>query len=107
MEWNVYYGSWYLKRIEKYNVFQHAGFAEDVRKAYAENREDFEKFSKRLRGALFRYFAGKCEWEIVISSWVSGDRIKQLKTDIYEQVMLNWGQFSRYVWDSLHSEDEA
>ena len=81
----------------------------------------------RLRGHLFYYYGSKCEWELVITSWVPYITISELnrlneerektlkkyniepyrlcvnpdvgeKIDVYEQVMLNWDLFLDYVW---------
>ena len=80
-----------------------------------------------MRRHLFYYYRSKCEWEVVITSWVPHITISELnrlneerertlkehnrepyslyvnpdvgeKIDVYEQVMLNWNLFLDYVW---------
>ena len=72
---------------------------EDCRKAakkYAKDREGFERAARR---SLMYYFWSKCEWEIIIDHWPHDDRKRELKTDVYKQINLNWDRFIEYVWD--------
>lgn len=97
LTWNVYYYSLNKKEIQKFNIFDHWKFSEDVAKDLhrCRNREDFGKL---LRGHLFYYFCSKCEYEVLISPWI-GDRDKgTIKIDIYDQVMMNWEIFLDYCW---------
>lgn len=126
LEYYVYYHNFNGRSIEKFNIFDHGRFFEDVKKDL-KKYADKEEFSERLRGHLFYYFGSKCEWEVVITSWVphitmseldrlNEEREKTLKKynrepyrlyvnpdvgekqDVYEQVMLNWDLFVDYVW---------
>ena len=65
--------------------------------------EDFDAFAKKVRSSLFYYYHSKCEWEIVVSSWLSSGRVPDRKVDVYEQVMLNWDVFIEYVWHQAHA----
>ena len=56
-----------------------------------------------MRGSLFYYFRSKCEWEVIVGAWVASDRVPGRKVDVYEQVMLNWDVFIRYVWHQAHA----
>lgn len=97
LTWNVYYHNFNGGEIQKFNIFDHWKFNEDVSKDLhrCRNREDFGKL---LRGHLFYYFNSKCEWEVLISPWV-GDKEKGIiKVDVYDQVMMNWDIFLNYVW---------
>ena len=122
----MYYHNFNGKSIEKFNIFDHGRFLEDVKKDL-KKYADKEEFSERLRGHLFYYYGSKCEWEVVITSWVPHITISELnrlneerertlkeynrepyslyvnpdvgeKIDVYEQVMLNWNLFVDYVW---------
>lgn len=102
MHWRVFVENFNRKRIEEYDIFEHHGFAEDVRKAYSKHRNDFDAFAEKVRGSLFYYYCSKCEWEIVVSSWLEINRVPERKVDVYEQVMLNWDVFIEYVWTRCH-----
>ena len=126
LEYYVYYHNFNGRSIEKFNIFDHGRFLEDVKKDL-KKYADKEEFSERLRGHLFYYYGSKCEWEVVITSWVPHITISELnrlneerektlkvynrepyslyvnpdvgeKIDVYEQVMLNWNLFLDYVW---------
>lgn len=46
------------------------------------------------------YFWSKCEWEVLLTSWVHGGRddAPELKIDVYYQLKMNWDHFVDYVW---------
>ena len=106
LQWNVYYGNFNAKQIEVHNIFNHYGFVEDCKK-YAKKYNgkkdpegDFEKFSESVRRSLMYYYWSKCEWEIILSGWPQSDRFREEKVDVYDQVMLNWDVFIRYLWEN-------
>ena len=103
MYWRVFVENFNGKRIEEYDIFEHHGFAEDVRKAYCKHRNDFDAFAEKVRGSLFYYFNSKCEWEVIVSAWPPSERVPERKVDVYEQVMLNWDVFIEYVWNQAHA----
>ena len=102
IEWNVYTENINRRQIEKYNIFRHGRFVEDVKKIYEEYKDDFDTFSSEIRKSLMYYFWGKCEWEIILSDWPPSDNFDKEKVDVYDQVMINWNVFIKYVWDTLH-----
>jgi len=63
--WRVYYYNSNRRNFEKFNVFDHWRFNEDVLKALNEC-ETKEAFAKRLRTEMFYYYNSKCEWEVII-----------------------------------------
>ena len=99
MKWVVYYHEFNGDKIKVFNIFDHSGFATDVKK-YLKKYEVKEEFAEQLRRSLFYYFCSKCEWEILISAWVGSRDSKPIKVDVYEQVMNNWDVFLDYVWNS-------
>lgn len=132
LEYYVYRHNFNGKSIEKFNVFDHGRFLEDVKKDL-KKYDTKEEFAERLRGHLFYYYNSKCEWEVVITSWVphitmseldriNAEREKTLKeynrepyclyvnpdigekVDVYSQVMLNWHLFVDYVWSNKRSK---
>ena len=131
LEWNVYTHNFNGKSIEKYNIFNHGRFTEDAKKEL-KKCETKEEFAEELRKDLFYYFGSKCEWEVVITSWVPHITMSELdrinaereeskkkydrdpynlyvnpdiskKIDVYEQVRLNWDLFVDYVWSNKKS----
>ena len=97
LTWNVYYHNFNKSEIQKFNIFDHWKFNEDVSNDLHRCSSRSE-FGELLRRNLFYYFCSKCEYEVLISPWV-GDREKgTIKVDIYNQVMMNWDVFLDYVW---------
>ena len=68
MVWNVYREDFNHRTIVKYNIFDHSGFAQDVKKLL---KTDITKdeFAEQLRRSLMHCFWCKSEYEVVISSW--------------------------------------
>lgn len=126
LEYYVYYHNFNGRSIEKFNIFDHGRFFEDVKKDL-KKYDNREEFAERLRGHLFYYYGSKCEWEVVITSWVPRITMSELdrlnaereesknkydrdpyslyinpdvgkKVCVYSQVMLNWHLFVDYVW---------
>ena len=126
--YNVYRNDFNSKEIETFNIFDHSLFYERAYKAKLKYKDDFEKFAKEIKSWLMYCFWSKSEYEVIITSWppyVSGEEIDRLtetkkkqleeyqrfyresvelecgsKIDIYDQVMLNWDIFIKYVWDN-------
>ena len=105
MTWNVYVEDFNGKRIEPYNVFMHHGFTEDIKKAYKEHKDDFDAFSEAVKRSLMYYYWSKAEWEIILGPWCGARFSKdmEIKVDVYDQIMLNWEPFIKYVWDQAHA----
>ena len=98
LEWNVYVEYINHRRIEIYNIFEHAGFKEDCDKAWKEYKDNSQKFAECVKRSLMYYFWSKCEWEIILSDFFPSDSFKKEKIDVYDQVRLNWNIFINYVW---------
>ena len=94
--WNVIYHNINGQRIETFNVFKHGGFIADIEKDL-KRCSSKEEFAEPLRRSLFYYFGSKTEWEIIISPWCGGKDCKDVKIDVYRQVMNNWDIFLDYV----------
>ena len=134
MIWNVYRENANAKKIEVYNIFEHASFKRDVQEAYATCKTQKE-FVEKLKRTLMYYFWSKCEWEMIITDWpthVSVTEVERMsaeiakyeadyghkpystgvnlkvaeKIDVYDQVMLNWEAFVNYVWFALEGKVE-
>ena len=128
----MYYHNFNGKSIEKFNVFAHSRFLENVKKNL-KKCETKEEFAEELRKDLAYYFWSKAEWEVVITPWVPHITMSELdrlnkeredsfkkynrepyslyvnpdvgeKIDVYEQIMLNWDLFVDYVWSNKKSK---
>ena len=95
--------------------------------------ETKEEFAELLRRDLFYYFGSKCEWEIVITSWVPHITTSELdrlnaareetlkkygrepyslyvnpevgeKIDVYSQVLMNFQHVVDYIWSHKRSK---
>ena len=126
LEYYVYRHDINKREIVEFNIFNHGRFLEDVKKDL-KKYDTKEEFAERLREHLFYYYGSKCEWEVVITSWVPHITMSELdrinaereesknkydrdpyslyvnpdigkKVCVYSQVMLNWHLFVDYVW---------
>lgn len=112
---NIKHPEWYVlvedindRKIVKFNVFNHYGFTyslfDEVFKYLKKhgnnpfNTEEFDDDLKKIiRSNLMYYYWSKCEWEIIITCFPPYDKFNELKTDVFEQVMLNYDAFFKYV----------
>ena len=99
LKWNVFYHSVNKQEIVTLNVFNHWRFSEDVENNLKKIK-DKDEFAEKLRHDLMYYFWSKSEYEIIISPWCGERNTKDIKVDIYTQVMNNWDIFLDYVWNS-------
>ena len=127
MEWYVFRHNFNKRTIEKWNIFDHGSFAEDVEKLLKEDVTK-EEFEEKLKRHVMYYYVYKCEWETIITSWpcyINKEELDRLnfeyedynkkyghypyrlnvapdvgnKVDVADQVFLNWDHFVNYVWD--------
>lgn len=132
LEYYVYRHDFNGKSIERFNVFDHGRFFEDVKKNLKKYNVK-EEFAEELRKDLAYYYWSKAEHEVVITSWVPHITMSELdrinaereetlknynrepyrlyvnpdvgkKIDVYEQVRLNWDLFVDYVWSHKRSK---
>lgn len=126
--YNVYYRSFNNNEIVKLNIFNHIDFY----KAVLDNIKKYknkEEFAEAVRKDLLYCFWGKCEYEVIITSWpayITPDELNKInkskeefikthnkekhrylinpdvgiKIDIYEQVMMNFNIFIDYIWNN-------
>ena len=126
--YNVYLEDCNSREIIVYNIFNHSRFYEDLIKIKKTNGETFESFSQAVKSLLLYYFWSRSEYEIVLTSWPPYIESKELdritaekedfkknngffyrssvnlsveeKISIYDQVLLNWDIFIKYLWDN-------
>lgn len=103
MEWNVYIEDFNGRKMEVYNIFEHGRFNDDVKQAYKKYKDNFEAFAEEVKRSLMYYFWSKCEWEVILSPWPERKDFQEKKIDVYDQVMLNWDNFIKYVWEMAHA----
>lgn len=99
LEWNVIYGNFNSKEIERFNIFDHHSFKDYCAKAAKKYQNSKDEFAEAVRKELMYYFWSKCEWEVVIQHWPQSDRLHDRKIDVYEQVRMNWEVFINYLWE--------
>ena len=126
MVWNVFREDFNRRAIVKYNIFDHGGFARDVKKLLTEDISK-DEFTEQLNRSLRYWFWCKSEHEVVITSWpiyIDNAELIRLNTEyevyykkwghypykinvspdvgekvsIYDQVMMNWHCFVDYVY---------
>ena len=126
--YNVYMEDFNNKEIVIYNIFDHYTFLKSLCDSKKEAGDNFLVFEEYVKSDLMYCFWSKSEYEIVLTSWppyVEEDEINRLvaekeehirkygnfyretvrlmvgeKVDIYDQVMLNWDIFIKYLWDN-------
>lgn len=103
--WNVYVENGSRQEIEVYNIFRHHGFLTDCKGhliAYLQKQDptdsDLRELERRIERTLQYYFWSKCEWEVILSGWPPSEKFREIKIDVYDQVMLNWDVFFRYLF---------
>jgi hypothetical protein len=105
LKWYVLVENFNHKTIEKFNIFDHYRFMEDLTKNYKKNKNDFAAFSSQLESDLRYYYWSKCEWEVIVSSWPPAKKEPiETKIDVYDQIKLNWDKFVNYTWEQCHAK---
>lgn len=111
MVWNVI--DYKKGQLSFYNVFNSCSFRKTVEEelmalppklilSLAEESECTKVrhyFGKILRTAAIRQFAGRCEYELLISDWPCTNEYLNRKIDVYHQLLANWDRFVDYVVD--------
>ena len=98
--YNVYQEDINNRSIVVRNIFDNSSFLNMIWEAKKAFGEDFSAFSEKVKNALMYFYWSKCEYEIILSGWPPKDDFKKKKIDVYEQVMLNWDLFIKYLWEN-------
>ena len=101
LDWDVYRHDINRCRMTTYNVFNHGGFIEDVKK-HLKTCKTREELAEGLKRSAMYYFWSKSEWEIILSPWIGHG--EPVKIDVYDQLRLNWDVFVDCVWDRKKAE---
>lgn len=99
LKWYVYLENFNGRSIVTYNVFEHFNFYQDVKEEIRQI-EDKQNFSEKIKRIARYYFWAKCEYEILITSWIGNNNFKDKKIDVYNQLELNWDRFIDYIWEN-------
>ena len=104
--WKVYIEDFGQKCIEKYNIFEHNEFWDMCNIIWInahDHNPDSEvqkaEFEYDIQRELLYYFSEKHEWEINLTTTIEHTtEFENMKTDVYSQVMMNYGVFINYLW---------
>ena len=100
MEWYVYRHDTNKGVIYKYNVLQ-PWIIKEI-KERMERTTTLSDFKEILERVLRYHYWSKCEHEIIIKEWTG--KPSEIKIDVFDQLLLNWEVFCRYVWNSFIDE---
>ena len=81
LEWNVYLEDFNSGEIKVWNIFNHWSFYDACLKARKKFKEDKEAFANDIKGWLRYFFWAKCEYEIILDHWPSGEWY-ELRNDV-------------------------
>ena len=98
LKWNVWIDDMNTKELKQFNIFSHGRYNEDIREymyKYIKKQISKDTFIENVRKATLYYFWGKAEYEIIISPLIGNHYNK--KTDIKEQIELNWDRYIDYL----------
>ena len=98
LKWNVWRYDINTKELKQFNIFSHSRYNEDIREymyKYIKKQISKDIFIDGIRKTTLYYFWGKAEYEIIISPLIGNHYNK--KTDIKEQLELNWDRYIEYL----------
>lgn len=99
MTWNVVRYDHNAKDFGLYNVLN-AGMVEEI-KRLTKGIDNKEEFSKEVNSLCMYYFWSRFEWEVVLREFCGRDNAKEMKVDVYDQLVMNWNRFIDYLWGEL------
>ena len=104
IEWNVIRFDFNKRSFVTYNVLS-KWLIEEINKRTKDinNKKDF---SNELKLICMNIFWKRTEWEIIIKECCGSDNPKEMKIDVFDQLLLNWNRFVDYLWDNLKKEKE-
>lgn len=107
LKWNVWIDDVNTRELKQFNIFSHCRYNEDIREymyKYIKGQISKNTFIENVRKATLYYFWGKVEYEIVISPVIGNYYNK--KTDIKEQIELNWDRYIDYLLNVCSSMEK-
>lgn len=100
LHWFAYKSDFNRGIIESWDVFNNSRLKEDIVNEF-KKASTFEEFQDKLESEIMYNYWSKCEYEIILGFWPPRNDGKEEKIDVYDQIMLNFDQFSEYVWNTL------
>lgn len=97
LNWLVWRYDYNKREIVKWNIFKHHSFYISIIENLGTNHNSKELFEEQLEKDLRYYFWCRAEYEVIIVPWCDNSENGK-KTDIYEQIKLNWNNFVDYIW---------
>lgn len=104
LKWYVLRKDFNADKMERFNIFDHRGFAEDIEKVL-KKYENFNTFKESVKKELMYYFWCKSEYEIIVGGlhteldWENFEKI-----DIYSQVLPNLDILCRYIIEEYNKK---
>ena len=95
-EWYVYVEDYNGKQIKKFNVFHSLNFWNGCKQTF-KRYKDIKKIEEEIKSWAMYSFWSKCEYEIVITGLINRKDFKESKTDVYDQLLMNWDSFFEYL----------
>ncbi len=103
LEWNVLYYNSNTRRIEQFNIFDHASFNKVVMKMFDKSKLiDMAEFEDAIDKEVMYFFWCRAEYEVMIGGLFK--KGVKTKIDIYTQLKLNWDRFIDYLWNEYTSK---
>lgn len=96
LHWNVLNHDFNRNEIVKYDIFSHAGFVKDLKKADRKAKSDKE-FLDEVKRSLQYYFWAKAEHEVLVKGLFDHKNESLLKIDVFVQIKMNWDRFAEYL----------
>lgn len=96
LHWKVLRHDFNKNEIVGYDIFSHAGFVEDLKKAARKAKSDKE-FLDEVESSLQYYFWSKAEHEIFVKGMFDDKNESQIKIDVFGQIQMNWDRFAEYL----------
>lgn len=115
MKFMVYYHDFNRDKIDTFDIFNHNGFREDIKKAIKKYK-DKDEFSEILKRELRYYFWSKCEWELIIeitkdnriflSPWVGSREPEKVKIDVTDDIGFDWKGFAeKHINEQIYDNE--
>ena len=95
-KFNVIYWDFNKKNPEPYDIMPYLVGCYNELDDKPQTLEDFKNFVRER--ALYKWWS-RCEYEVIISNWPSQN--KQVKMDIYTQVMMNVDLIAELLMESV------
>lgn len=98
-EWYVFVSDFNAKRIKTFNVFHSHNFLIGCKESFRKYKlpEQYGELVESIKHNAIYSFWCKSEYEIIITELMDRSDFNEMKTDVYQQLMLNWESFVEYT----------